>query len=56
MSPSKLLEYFSSYGVIQKVPFGFDKKTGKSRGYVIFVYRTLVGARAVLTSLLMDTI
>ncbi|KAK6778183.1 hypothetical protein RDI58_024901 [Solanum bulbocastanum] len=29
MCPSKLLEYFSSYGVIEKGPFGFDKETGK---------------------------
>ena len=33
MCPGKLLEYFLSYGVIEKGPFGFDKETGKSRGH-----------------------
>ncbi|KAH0721606.1 hypothetical protein KY284_006636 [Solanum tuberosum] len=33
MCPGKLLEYFLSYGVIDKGPFGFDKETGKSRGH-----------------------
>ncbi|WMV51623.1 hypothetical protein MTR67_045008 [Solanum verrucosum] len=48
MCPSKLLEYFSSYGVIEKGPFGFDKETRKSRGYVIFVYKTPVGAKTAI--------
>ncbi|XP_049397227.1 UBP1-associated protein 2C-like [Solanum stenotomum] len=33
---------------LQKGPFGFDKETGKSRGYVIFVYRTLEGAKTAI--------
>ncbi|MCD7470599.1 hypothetical protein HAX54_010580 [Datura stramonium] len=48
MFPGKLLEYFSSYGVIEKGPLGFDKETGKSRGYAIFVYRTLEGAKTAI--------
>ncbi|XP_060190286.1 UBP1-associated protein 2C-like [Lycium barbarum] len=48
MFPGKLLEYFSSYGVIEKGPFGFDKETGKSKGYAIFVYKTLEGAKTAI--------
>ncbi|KAH0744221.1 hypothetical protein KY290_032214 [Solanum tuberosum] len=48
MFSGKLLEYFSSYGVIEKGPFGFDKETGKSRGYAIFVYKTIEGAKSAI--------
>ncbi|KAK4724551.1 hypothetical protein R3W88_027330 [Solanum pinnatisectum] len=48
MCLGKLLEYFLSYGVIEKGPFGFHKETGKSRGYAIFMYRTLECAKAAI--------
>ncbi|XP_009607897.2 UBP1-associated protein 2C-like [Nicotiana tomentosiformis] len=48
MLPGRVLEYFSSYGVIEKGPFGFNKETGKSRGYAIFVYKTLEGAKTAI--------
>ncbi|PHU12670.1 hypothetical protein BC332_19600 [Capsicum chinense] len=48
MFPGKLFEFFSSYGVIEKGPFGFDKETGKSKGYAIFVYKTLEGAKTAI--------
>lgn len=48
MFPGKLYEYFSSYGVIEKGPFGYNKQSGKSKGYAIFVYRTLEGAKSAI--------
>ncbi|KAK1327133.1 hypothetical protein QJS10_CPA01g02129 [Acorus calamus] len=48
MPADRLLSHFSSYGEIAEGPLGFDKQTGKSRGFALFVYKTVEGARASL--------
>ncbi|MQL78399.1 hypothetical protein Taro_010833 [Colocasia esculenta] len=48
MPAERLLAHFSSYGEIEEGPLGFDKQTGKSRGFALFVYKTVDGARASL--------
>ncbi|KAF5728720.1 UBP1-associated protein 2C [Tripterygium wilfordii] len=48
MPGEKLLQHFSMYGEIEEGPLGFDKVTGKSRGFAFFVYKTEEGARASL--------
>lgn len=44
----KLREFFERFGEIETGPIGFDITTGKSRGFAIFVYKTVEGARKVL--------
>ncbi|XP_028755518.1 UBP1-associated protein 2C [Neltuma alba] len=44
----KLLAHFSLYGEIEEGPLGFDKQTGKSKGFALFVYKTPEGAQAAL--------
>lgn len=44
----KLRGFFEQFGEIETGPLGFDIVTGKSRGFSIFVYRTLEGAKKVL--------
>ncbi|XP_020252630.1 UBP1-associated protein 2C [Asparagus officinalis] len=46
MPSDRLLSVFSSFGEIEEGPLGFDKHTGKFRGYALFVYKTVEGARA----------
>lgn len=48
MPGERLLAHFSSYGEVEEGPLGYDKATGKSRGYALFVYKTVEGARASL--------
>ncbi|XP_030460891.1 UBP1-associated protein 2C-like [Syzygium oleosum] len=48
MPSDKLLSHFSAYGEIEEGPLGFDKLTGKSRGFALFVYKTMDGAQAAL--------
>ncbi|XP_057952347.1 UBP1-associated protein 2C [Malania oleifera] len=48
MPADRLLAHFSSYGEIEEGPLGFDKQTGKSRGFALFVYKTAEAARASL--------
>lgn len=36
------------YGEIEEGPLGFDKNTGKSKGFAFFVYKTEEGAKAAL--------
>ncbi|KAI4388115.1 hypothetical protein MLD38_000476 [Melastoma candidum] len=48
ISSDKLLSHFSLYGEIEEGPLGFDKQTGKSRGFALFVYKTAEGAQAAL--------
>ncbi|WOK98583.1 hypothetical protein Cni_G07295 [Canna indica] len=45
MPSDRLLAHFSSYGEIEEGPLGFDKQTGKFRGFALFVYKTPEGAR-----------
>ncbi|XP_043698110.1 UBP1-associated protein 2A-like [Telopea speciosissima] len=44
----KLHAFFSKYGEIEEGPLGFDKKTGKSKGFALFIYKTAEGARKAL--------
>lgn len=48
MPPEELRLAMAAYGEIERGPIGYDKKTGKSRGYALFVYKTLEAARASL--------
>lgn len=48
MSADKLLALFSCYGEIEEGPLGFDKLTGKPKGFALFVYKTAEGAQAAL--------
>lgn len=48
VSSDILLGHFLSYGEIEEGPLGFDKQTGKSRGFAFFVYKKEEGARASL--------
>ncbi|XP_052202320.1 UBP1-associated protein 2C-like [Diospyros lotus] len=48
ISSERLLAYFSAYGEIEEGPLGFDKQSGKAKGFAFFVYKTEEGARASL--------
>ncbi|XP_021773779.1 UBP1-associated protein 2C-like [Chenopodium quinoa] len=48
MPGERLLAHFSSYGEIEEGPLGFDKQTGKSKGFALFVYKTPEAAQASL--------
>ncbi|XP_058750610.1 UBP1-associated protein 2C-like isoform X1 [Vicia villosa] len=45
VSAESLLSEFSKYGEIEEGPLGFDKASGKTRGFAFFVYKTEEGAR-----------
>ncbi|XP_065873726.1 UBP1-associated protein 2B-like isoform X2 [Euphorbia lathyris] len=44
----KLKAFFAKFGEIEAGPMGFDKQTGKSRGYALFIYKTVEGAMGTL--------
>ncbi|XAR73322.1 hypothetical protein NMG60_11007246 [Bertholletia excelsa] len=44
----KLRAFFAKFGEIESGPLGFDMRTGKARGFALFVYKTLEGARKAL--------
>ncbi|KAL3519964.1 hypothetical protein ACH5RR_018113 [Cinchona calisaya] len=48
ITSERLLSHFSMYGEIEEGPLGFDKQTGKAKGFAFFVYKTEEGARASL--------
>lgn len=48
MAAEKLLSFFSKFGEVEEGPLGFDKQTGKSRGFALFIYKTAEGAKKVL--------
>ncbi|XP_042510615.1 UBP1-associated protein 2C-like [Macadamia integrifolia] len=48
MPADRLLAHFLSYGEIEEGPLGFDKQTGKSKGFALFVYKTAEAAKASL--------
>ncbi|KAK8300348.1 hypothetical protein V6Z12_D05G383200 [Gossypium hirsutum] len=48
MPADKLLGHFAQYGEIEEGPLGFDKQTGKSKGFALFVYKTAEGAQSAL--------
>ncbi|XP_076924236.1 UBP1-associated protein 2C-like [Bidens hawaiensis] len=45
ISSERLLSHFSSYGEIEEGPLGFDKQSGKTKGFAFFVYKSEEGAR-----------
>ncbi|CAA7028438.1 unnamed protein product [Microthlaspi erraticum] len=48
MPADRLLNHFMAYGDVEEGPLGFDKITGKSRGFALFVYKTAEGAQTAL--------
>ncbi|XP_073297559.1 UBP1-associated protein 2C-like [Primulina huaijiensis] len=48
MMAERLLQHFSMYGEIEEGPLGYDKVTGKSKGFALFVYKTADAAKASL--------
>ncbi|CAM0901886.1 unnamed protein product [Alopecurus aequalis] len=44
----RLYQYFSQYGEIEEGPLGFDKSTGKPKGFALFVYKSVESARRAL--------
>lgn len=48
ISSERLLSHFLTFGEIEEGPLGFDKGSGKSKGFAFFVYKTEEGARASL--------
>jgi heterogeneous nuclear ribonucleoprotein A1/A3 len=39
LTSERLLAHFASYGEIEERPLGFDKLTGKFRGFALFAYK-----------------
>ncbi|KAL5706457.1 hypothetical protein ACHQM5_024622 [Ranunculus cassubicifolius] len=48
INPEKLRAFFASFGEIEEGPLGFDKVTGKLRGFALFVYKTAEGCKKAL--------
>ncbi|MCL7027750.1 hypothetical protein MKW94_017031 [Papaver nudicaule] len=48
ISVMKLYSYFLKYGEIESGPLGYDKQTGKFKGYASFIYKTAEGVRRAL--------
>ncbi|OAY24924.1 UBP1-associated protein 2C [Manihot esculenta] len=44
----RLLGFFSTYGEIEEGPLGFDKATGKSKGFAFIIYKNEEGAKAAI--------
>ncbi|KAI5669959.1 hypothetical protein M9H77_19812 [Catharanthus roseus] len=44
----KLRSFFASFGELEAGPTGFDPNTGKFRGYALFLYKTVEGAKKAL--------
>uniref|UniRef100_A0A7N0V134 RRM domain-containing protein n=1 Tax=Kalanchoe fedtschenkoi TaxID=63787 RepID=A0A7N0V134_KALFE len=48
IDPVKLLTFFKQFGEIEEGPLGLDKQTSKPKGFALFVYKTVDGARKAL--------
>ena len=48
VSKERLHQFFSQYGEIEEGPLGFDRQTGKAKGFALFIYKTTEGARRAL--------
>ncbi|KAG8635442.1 hypothetical protein MANES_16G038000v8 [Manihot esculenta] len=44
----RLLSFFLTYGEIEEGPLGFDKATGKSKGFAFIIYKTEEAAKAAI--------
>ena len=41
MEADRLLSLFSQYGEIEEGPIGFDKQSGRSRGFALFIFKSV---------------
>ncbi|XP_010251672.1 PREDICTED: UBP1-associated protein 2A-like [Nelumbo nucifera] len=48
VNPEKLRAFFSKFGEIEEGPLGYDRVTGKLKGFAIFVYKTTEGCKKAL--------
>ncbi|KAG5235050.1 RNA recognition motif domain [Salix suchowensis] len=48
VSSESLLGFFAMYGEIEEGPLGFDKLTGKSKGFAFLIYKNEEGAKAAI--------
>uniref|UniRef100_A0A7N0VKU5 RRM domain-containing protein n=1 Tax=Kalanchoe fedtschenkoi TaxID=63787 RepID=A0A7N0VKU5_KALFE len=48
IDPDKLLEFFKQFGEVEEGPLGLDKQTSKPKGFALFVYKTVEGAKKAL--------
>ncbi|RDX95932.1 UBP1-associated protein 2B, partial [Mucuna pruriens] len=48
LDPQRLLAFFSRFGEIEEGPLGLDKVTGKPKGFCLFVYKSVEGAKRAL--------
>lgn len=48
VSADKLRVFFSKFGELESGPMGFDVQTGKFKGYALFVYKSVEGAKKAL--------
>ncbi|KAI5590979.1 hypothetical protein BDE02_04G047500 [Populus trichocarpa] len=48
ITSERLLGFFSMYGEIEEGPLGFDKSTGKSKGFAFLIYKSEDGAKAAI--------
>ncbi|KAI3972420.1 hypothetical protein MKW92_025758 [Papaver armeniacum] len=48
ISSMKLHSFFSKYGEIEEGPLGSDMNTGRFKGFALFIYKTVEGARRAL--------
>ena len=48
LDPQRLLSFFAQFGEIEEGPLGLDKVTGKPKGFCLFVYKSVEGAKRAL--------
>ncbi|XP_042480665.1 UBP1-associated protein 2B-like [Macadamia integrifolia] len=48
INPEKLRAFFAKFGEIEEGPLGYERNTGKLKGFAIFVYKTQEGSRKAL--------
>ncbi|TKY46369.1 UBP1-associated protein 2B [Spatholobus suberectus] len=48
LDPQRLLAFFARFGEIEEGPLGLDKVTGKPKGFCLFVYKSVEGAKRAL--------
>ncbi|KAK7266946.1 hypothetical protein RIF29_19608 [Crotalaria pallida] len=48
LDPQRLLSFFARFGEIEEGPLGLDKLTGKPKGFCLFVYKRVEGAKRAL--------
>eukprot|EP01018_Ginkgo_biloba_P015819 Gb_04917 [translate_table: standard] len=48
MAADRLLSLFSQYGEIEEGPLGFDKQSGRSKGFALFIFKTVEATKHAL--------